>query len=113
MSNEDVARRYFEEMVRTHDLSICDEVLTEDYVDHDAPRGTAPGRESAKAFAGALLSHHPDLLITIEDLFGAGDRLALRLRWSAPETGYHQYGIVLLRFDGDRIAERWSAYMTA
>ena len=41
------------------------------------------------------------------------DRVALRLRWNAAETGYTQYGIVVFRFEGDRIAERWSAYMSA
>ena len=31
----------------------------------------------------------------------------------AEQTGYVQYGIVVFRFEGDRIAERWSAYMSA
>ena len=49
----------------------------------------------------------------IEDVFGEDDKVALRLRWLARETGYQQYGIVILRVDDDgRIAERWSAYMS-
>jgi predicted SnoaL-like aldol condensation-catalyzing enzyme len=110
---KEVAREYFEGLPRDQDLSLVDRLLAPGYVDHDAPPGTPPGPEATKAFVGALLSHHPDLRIEIEDVFGEGDKVALRLRWLAPETGYRQYGIVILRVDGDgRIAERWSAYMS-
>ena len=74
---------------------------------------SAKNPEAAKAFAGAMISHHPDLKVEIEDVFGENDRVALRLRWNAEQTGYVQYGIVVFRFEGDRIAERWSAYMSA
>jgi len=60
-----------------------------------------------------LAPSEPDLKVEIEDVFGEDDRVALRLRWNAEQTGYVQYGIVVFRFEGDRIAERWSAYMSA
>jgi predicted SnoaL-like aldol condensation-catalyzing enzyme len=108
-----VAREYFECLPRDRDLSLVDRLLADDFVDHDAPDGTPPGPEATKAFVGALLSHHPDLKIEIEDCFAESDQVALRLRWVAPETGYRQRGIVILRIDEDgRIAERWSAYMS-
>jgi predicted SnoaL-like aldol condensation-catalyzing enzyme len=111
---KETARSYFERLMLEHDLSVCDELLSDDYVDHDAPPRTPPGPDATKVFVGALLEHHPDLRIEIEELFGEGDRVALRLRWHAPETDYRQHGIVLLRFDaGGRIAERWSATMPA
>jgi hypothetical protein len=111
---KETARSYFDRLTRDRDLTVCDELLSPDYVDHDAPPDTPPGPAATKVLVGALLEHHPDLRIEIEELFGEGDRVALRLRWHAPETGYRQHGIVLLRFDGDgRIAERWSAYMPA
>ena len=34
-----------------------------------------------------MISHHPDLTIEIEDVFGEDDRVALRLRWNAEQTG--------------------------
>jgi predicted SnoaL-like aldol condensation-catalyzing enzyme len=112
MDHKEIARSYFQR-VGSGDLDAVDELVTSDFVDHDAPPGTPQGPEAAKAFAGAMISHHPDLKIEIEDVFGEDDRVALRLRWNAQETGYMQYGIVVFRFDGDRIAERWSAYMSA
>src|SRR2546423_8998637 len=113
MDRKEIARSYFERLTLDRDLSACDDLLTRGFVDHDAPPETPSGPEAAKAFAGAMISHHPDLRIEIEDLFGEGDRVALRLRWLAEQTGYRQYGIVVFRFEGDRIAERWSAYMSA
>jgi len=114
MDPKQTARTYFERLTRDRDLSACDELLSADYVDHDAPPDTPPGPGAAKLLLDAFLGHHPDLRVEIADLFGEGDRVALRLRWHAPQTDYHQHGIVLLRFDADgRIAERWSAYMPA
>ena len=108
-----VARDYFERLPRERDLGVIDELLAPNYVDHDSPPGTPAGPEAAKAFVGALLSHHPDLRIEIDDCLAEGDRVALRLRWLADETGYRQYGMVILRLDeSGRIAERWSAYMS-
>ena len=36
-----------------------------------------------------MISHHPDLKIEIEDVFGEDDRVALRLRWNAAGDGLH------------------------
>ena len=112
MSRKEIARSYFAR-VTSGDLDAVNDLLTPGFVDHDAPPGTPTGPRAAKAFAGAMISHHPDLTVEIEDVFGEDDRVALRLRWNAEETGYVQYGIVVFRFEGDRIAERWSAYMSA
>jgi len=112
MDKKEIACSYFSR-VTGGDLDAVHELLAPDFVDHDAPPGTPPGPEAARAFAGAMIAHHPDLKVEIEDVFGEADRVALRLRWNAEETGYVQYGIVVFRFDGDRIAERWSAYMSA
>ena len=107
-----VARDYFDRLPREGDLAVCDELLAPDYVDHDSPPGTPPGPEATKAFVGALLSHHPDLRIDVEEVVAEDARVALRLRWNAPQTGYRQRGIVMLRLDErGQIAERWSAYM--
>jgi predicted SnoaL-like aldol condensation-catalyzing enzyme len=112
MDYKEIARSYFVR-VTSGDFDAVDELMTPDFVDHDAPPGTPAGPEAAKAFAGAMISHHPDLTVAIEDIFGEDDRVALRVRWNAEQTGYVQYGIVVFRFEGDRIAERWSAYMSA
>ncbi|HEX4678710.1 MAG TPA: ester cyclase [Gaiellaceae bacterium] len=112
MDNKEISRSYFAR-ITSGDLDVVTDLFTLDFVDHDAPPGTPAGPEAAKAFAGAMISHHPDLKIEVEDIFGEDDRVALRLHWNAEQTGYVQYGIVVFRFEGDRIAERWSAYMSA
>jgi predicted ester cyclase len=112
VDRKQIACSYFER-ITDGDLDAVGELLTRDFVDHDSPPGTPAGPEAARAFAGAMMSHHPDLKIEVEDVFGEDDRVALRLRWNAEQTGYVQYGIVVFRFEGERIAERWSAYMSA
>ncbi len=89
MDRKEIAKSYFAR-VTAGDLEAVNDLLTLDFVDHDSPPGTPSGPEAAKAFAGAMISHHPDLTVEVEDVFGEDDRVAL-----------------------DRIAERWSAYMSA
>jgi predicted SnoaL-like aldol condensation-catalyzing enzyme len=108
---KEIAVDYFVRLANQRDFAAVDELLTPDYVDHDAPPGTPPGPDAPKAFVGALLDHHPDLRVEVEDVFGEDDRVALRLSWNARASGFQQRAIVMLRFEGDRIAERWSAYM--
>ena len=45
-----VIRRYFDQLLNERDVSVCDELLAPEYVDHDAPPDTPAGPDSTKAF---------------------------------------------------------------
>ena len=110
-----LVRAYFQRLLNERDLSVCDELLSSDYVDHDAPPDTPPGPESIKAFVARFLDEHPNMHVDIEDMLAEGDRVAARLVWHGNhrESGrdFHQMGIIILRLNDQRqLAERWSAY---
>jgi catechol 2,3-dioxygenase-like lactoylglutathione lyase family enzyme/predicted SnoaL-like aldol condensation-catalyzing enzyme len=112
---KDVVRDYFHRLLNEKDLSVCDERLSSDYRDHDAPLDTPLGPENTKEFVARFLDEYPNLRVDIEDLIAEENRVAARIVWhgNQRETGaeFHQIGIVLLRLDEKgRIAERWSAY---
>ena len=108
-------REYFHRLLNKKDLSVCDELLAPDYVDHDAGPDSPPGPKATREWVADFLDVYPDMGICIEDLFAEGDRVAVRLTWEGThrQTGerIQKMGIVILRMDGTgRIAERWSAY---
>jgi predicted SnoaL-like aldol condensation-catalyzing enzyme len=94
-------------------LSVCDTLLSSDYVDHDAPSG-AQGPESIREYVAKFLEDYPDLKLRIEDAVAESDKVVLRNTWTGQKvTGedLHMTGIVILRFNEDGlIVERWSAY---
>jgi predicted ester cyclase len=76
------------------------------------------GREIWKLGVKAMRDGFPDLHITIEDIFGAGDRVAVRLNFSGTHTGEFQgvpathrrvafSSIDIYRVEGDKLAEEW------
>ena len=111
----DLVRRYFCRLLNHRDLSVCDELLAPDYVDHDAPDGAPPGPQNTKAFVAQFLDDRPDMHVTVEDVLAESNKAAARLIWTGTHrhTGerYHQMGIVILRLnEKGQIVERWSAY---
>jgi predicted SnoaL-like aldol condensation-catalyzing enzyme len=110
-----LVREYFQRLLNEKDLSVCDEMLSSDYVDHDAPADTLPGPQSTKEFVTGFLEEYPDMRVDIEDIIAEGNKVAARMVWrgnhrDSGET-FHQMGIIILRLDDKgQLAERWSAY---
>ena len=125
MSQENIAtsRRFTEEAFNRGNLSVFDELTTEGFVNHDPLTGDQD-REAGKQSVGGFRAAFPDLHLTIEDSFAAGDKVAYR--WSVEgtfeneimglqptgERGSPVTGITIDRFEGDKIAESWSQWDT-
>jgi predicted SnoaL-like aldol condensation-catalyzing enzyme len=110
-----LVRHYFQKLLNEKDLSVCDAMLSADYVDHDAPPDTPPGPKSSKEFVAGFLEEYPNMRVDIMDIMAEGNKVAARLAWRGKhrESGdeFHQMGIIMLRLDDTgRLAERWSAY---
>ena len=113
-----VVRAAFEKL-QQGDLDACAEQLTENFI-INLPGLPEPlhGREVWKFGVEAMLDGFPDLRITIADIFGAADRVAVRLHLSGTHTGSFQdvpatyrhvafSSIDIYRVEGDKIAEEW------
>jgi predicted ester cyclase len=116
--NKVIITRVSEQAVGAGDLSVMDELVAEDFVDHSALPGTPPGREGAKAFVRVFHAGFPDLSLTNEDIIGKDDKVVHRyvLRGThqgefmgIPPTGnrIEVHGIDELRVSGGKIVERW------
>jgi predicted ester cyclase/predicted enzyme related to lactoylglutathione lyase len=111
---EFVVRTYFHRLLVERDLGVCDDLLADDYVDHDAPVDTPPGPSATRTYASAMLTDFPDLRFEVEELVTHGQTVALRATWRGTHRGtrkaLRQRGLVFLHVEDGRLAERWSAY---
>jgi predicted ester cyclase len=87
--NTQVVRRWFEEVWNKRRLETIDELLAADAVAHDlgGTGASTTGPEEFRKAAQTLLSAFGKFLITVEDIFGAGDRVAVRLLLTLKSTG--------------------------
>ena len=105
--NAELVRRYFEEVYNGRRLDVVDELLADDFGRSNAanPHENEPGNDDDVRRVQAWLDAFPDLRITIDDLFAAGDRVAVRSTWTGTQRGpLAQYGAPAT----DRYAE-WGA----
>jgi predicted ester cyclase len=69
------------------DLSVVDELIAPDFLNHEAPPGRDRGPESMRGVATMLRTAFPDLRFTIEELVAEGDIVAGRLTMSGTHEG--------------------------
>jgi predicted ester cyclase len=118
--NKALTRWWWEEVWVKGNVAATDEFIAPNYVDHPGLPGIPPGPEGMKQ---ALTYYHtafPTLKATVDDIFAAGDRVALR--WSArathqgewlgvPPTGQHgtMSGITIYRIAEGKAVEGWNS----
>jgi steroid delta-isomerase-like uncharacterized protein len=118
--NMALVRRGYETL-QTGDIEASAELITEDFI-ANLPGLPEPlrGREIWKLGAQTMREGFPDLRIDIEEMFGAGDKVAVRVRFHGTHSGPFQgippthrpvsfTSIEIYRLEGDLIAEEWVA----
>jgi predicted ester cyclase len=118
-SSERVARRLIEEGFNTGDLSVADELISPDQIEHqDFGPDHAPGADGVKAVITSLRRAFSDFHLAIDDLVVDGDSVWLRMTGTGtndgsfmghPPTGRRMQTAVfdVVRVEDDRIVEHW------
>ena len=85
---KDIVRRFYDEVLNTHDLKTADEMIADDAVER-SPLSPDMGNDKAAALATlqALFDNSPDLKGEILDMIATGDRVATRARFTGTDTG--------------------------
>ena len=118
-SNVDLALRTQLDYFGQGRYDLAEEVVSPDYVDHEAPPGTPAGPEGANAVLRWLRGAFNDLSYEVKDAFGDGDRVAIRLITRGTHTGefmgksatgrpFEMEAIHLYRIENGRVAEHWA-----
>lgn len=86
---------------------------------HYLPPGLPPGLEGARLFYGGFLAGFPDSQLSADDMIVDDNKVAVRYTLQATHQGEFMNipptnkrvticGITILRFEGDKVVERWS-----
>jgi predicted ester cyclase len=85
--NKALVRRWFEELDKRN-FAIIDELIPEDYVDHNPPLpNLPPGREGVRQSSLQLFDAFPDAIHILEDQVAEGDKVMTRLTTRATFQG--------------------------
>ena len=116
-ANEEVMRRFVEEVINNGDYSVLRDLFHPNYV-YRSPDQELHGLEALKGLFTAYRTAFPDLNTEIDDLVVAGDKAVI----SFTLTGTHEgdlmgiaptgeqvrvHGMVLSRFEDEKIVEEW------
>ncbi|RPJ38288.1 MAG: hypothetical protein EHM21_17070, partial [Chloroflexi bacterium] len=74
-------REYFRRLINEKDLTVCDEMLGSEYIDHDAPGDAPPGPENTKTYVAGFLAEYPDMHVEIEELIEDKNLATARITW--------------------------------
>ena len=86
--NKALVRQLVEEGINQGNISVIDELIIPDFVEHEElPPGIPPGREAPKALFTMLCSAFPDIKATIEHLIAEGDEVVLHMTWTGTHKG--------------------------
>ena len=116
--NKSTVRRFFEEVWNNNNLDLADELLAQNYVDHNAPPGSSGGIDGYKQSVAMFRSAFPDIHFSLDDIRGEGDLVAIRLTGQGTHKGpfigipptnkqVSFGGMTFIRLEGGRIIERW------
>ena len=118
-ANKAIVRRWFAELDRGN-LDVIDELIPEDYIDHNpAIGGLGSGREGIRAYVTMLRAAFPDTIHIIDDQMAEGDKVMTRLTANGtflgeilgyPPTGevVSVSGIAVHRVANGQLVEHWA-----
>ncbi len=85
--NKALSRRVYDEIFNGRNLGLIDELLREDFVEHEELPGLPAGREGMRYFTQSTLEGIPDLSVEIEDMIAEGDKVVARVRFTGTHEG--------------------------
>jgi steroid delta-isomerase-like uncharacterized protein len=119
--NKKLSNLINENIISQGNLALADEILSPDYVDHNALPGLATGITGFKQGVEIYRSAFSDLKIKVDDMIADGDKVVTR--WTAtgthngelmgiPPTGSRVSisGISIDRCANGKIAEHWDVF---
>ena len=101
-ANKEATRRFIEGVFNDHDLSVYDELIADDFVEHEEIPGLSPDKAGSRQWFEMFYAGFPDLHVEIHDMVADGDRVAVR----GTMTGTHQGDIMGIPATGRSITLR-------
>jgi len=81
-----LVRRFYEE-VGAGNLGVIDELVADDFIDHEEFPGLEPSKEGVKKFFAMLSSAFPDLRMEVHEMLADGDLVSARVIATGTQQG--------------------------
>jgi steroid delta-isomerase-like uncharacterized protein len=118
-TNKQLVERAFARLFNEGQLALADELVSEDFLNHDAPPGAPVGPAGLRQIVTMLRTAFPDLHYDTEEAIAEGDRVAVRTTMRGTHTGpflgipptgrsFVQDQIHILRFADGKAVEHWA-----
>jgi predicted ester cyclase len=116
MDNQEIVRNYTDRVWNRHDHTAIDEIVRADFVQHG--RGLKTGRDGIHTFYRMIEAAFSNITMTIDDMFGEGDKVVFRWTLQVIHSGPFQgilptgktatlTGMTILRLEYGKIVENW------
>ena len=86
MDHASTVRRLYD-LINAGDIDRFDEVMADDFVEHEDTPGLAPTKEGVKEFFRMYRAAFPDLRMDPEDVLASGDKVVARVRVTGTQQG--------------------------
>lgn len=111
-----VLTRFIEEVINQGNLSVCDEIVEENFIELDPLSGQRQGREGLKEVIAMMRAAFPDIHWGIDETIASGEKVVSRFTWTGthrgpflgiPPTGkpVSVKGVVIDRIAGGKMAD--------
>ncbi len=119
--NKAAVRRWIDEVFNKGNLTVVDELVDPDWVDHNPVPDQKPGIEGAKQAVRLYRTGFPDMVCTIDEQLADGDKVVTRFTVRATHRGEYMgtapsgrridvKGITIDRFAHGKAIETWTEF---
>jgi steroid delta-isomerase-like uncharacterized protein len=88
--NKATVQHLYEQLFNQVNLSVADEVIAPDFINHNDPPESNRGPEAMRQLITRLITAFPYMHYTVEELIAEGDTVAIRVTVSATHLGPFQ-----------------------
>jgi steroid delta-isomerase-like uncharacterized protein len=82
-----LAKRFFEEVLNHGDLAVIEELIADDFVEHEELPGLPPTRAGVAAWVTMMRGAFPDLTATINKMVAEGDEIWVHFTMRGTQQG--------------------------
>lgn len=82
-----ITHRFYSEVFNQGKFEVIDELLADDFVEHEQLPDMPTDKEAPRVFIGAMREAFPDVHVTVEDMVVEDNTVAVRSRMSGTHKG--------------------------
>jgi len=120
-ANKEIAGKSITEIWNNGKIELIDELLADNFVDHNAPPGFPPGKEGFRQLVNIYRTAFPDVSFAIDFQVAEGDKVATHYTATGTQTGELMgyppsgkkatvRGIIISRIENGKIVESWENF---